>query len=226
MSHIAKTAIIHDDVIIGENVVIRDYAVIYPGVRIGDNVEIMEGAVIGRLPKGANAIARKIIGEYKNVIIGDGTVISPYAIIYTDVKIGKGTLIGDSASIREQCIIGDECIISRMVTVNYNTKIGNRTKIMDNSHITGNMVIGNNVFISVLVATTNDNNIGTNGYDEKRVIGAIISDNVSIGAAANILPNITIGEGSVIGASALVTKDIPPKKLVMGVPGKIIRGLT
>ena len=52
----------------------------------------MEGAVIGRIPKGAKATARKTIEEYKTVVIGEGSVISPHAIIYTDVKIGKGTL--------------------------------------------------------------------------------------------------------------------------------------
>jgi len=225
MAHIAKTAVIHDNVTIGENVVIKDFVVIYPGVRIGDNVEIMEGAVVGRIPKGAKAIARKVMDEYKEVLIGKGSVISPHVVIYTDVKIGKGTLIGDGASIREQCVIGDECIISRFVSVNYNTRIGNNTKIMDNTHITGNMSIGNNVFISVLVATTNDNNIGSKGYDDSRVYGATIEDSVLIGAAANILPGVKIGKGSIVGASALITKDVPPGKVVMGVPGKVIKDI-
>jgi len=223
MSQIAKSAVIYEGVKIGKNVTIKDFVVIYPGVEIKDNVEIMEGAVIGRVPKGAKATSRKTIGEYKTVIIGEDSVISPHVIIYTDVSIGKGTLIGDGASIREKCIIGDQCIISRLVSVNYNTKIGNKTKIMDNSHITGNMIIGENVFISVLVATTNDNNIGSKEYDESYIKGAIIEDNVSIGAAANILPGVHIGNGCIIGASALVSKDVPPNKVVMGIPGKVVR---
>lgn len=210
---IAKTAIIHDNVEIGENVIIKD------------NVEIMEGAIIGRLPKGAKATARKTIEEFKEVIIGEYTVISPHAVIYTGVKIGSGTLIGDGASIREDCEIGDECIISRMVTVNYNTKIGNKTKIMDNTHITGNMVIGNNVFISVLVSTTNDNNIGSKGYDESFVIGPTIEDNVLIGAGANILPGVKIGKNSIIAAGSVVTKDIEESSLIMGIPGRLVRKL-
>lgn len=223
MNYISKTAIIYDNVKIGNNVIIKDFVVVYPGVIIEDNVEIMEGAVIGRIPKGAKAVARKTIEEYKTVFIGEGSVVSPHAVIYTDVRIGKGTLIGDGASIREQCEIGEQCIVSRLVSINYNTKIGNRTKIMDNSHITGNMVIGNNVFISVLVSTTNDNNIGSKGYNESFVKGPIIEDNVLVGAGANLLPGVRIGQGSIIGAGTLVTKDVPSKKLVMGVPGKIVR---
>lgn len=211
MSQIASTAVIKDNVKIGDNVVIKDFVVIYPGVTIEDNVEIMEGAIIGRIPKGARATARKTIEDFKTVIIGEGTVISPHVVIYTDVKIGSGTLIGDGASIREGCVVGDNCIISRCVTVNYNTKIGNKTKIMDNTHITGNMTIGDNVFISVLVSTTNDNNIGANGYDEKFVKGPTIKDNVLIGASASILPNTIIGENSIIASGTVVTKNIEKK---------------
>lgn len=223
MNKIASTAIIHQNAKLGDNITIRDFAVIYDGVELGDNVEIMEGAVIGRLPKGAGATSRKTIEEYKKVIIGEGTVISPHVIIYTDVTIGSNTLIGDGATIREQCVIGNQCIISRLVSVNYNTKIGNKTKIMDNTHITGNMVIGENVFISVLVATTNDNNIGTKGYDEAYIKGPTIEDNVLIGAGANLLPNTHIGKGSIVGAGSLVTKNVPENKVVMGQPAKIIR---
>jgi acetyltransferase-like isoleucine patch superfamily enzyme len=225
MKNISKNAIIHDNVIIGDNVTIRDFAIVYPGTIIENDVDIMEGAIIGRLPKGAKAVSRIPIAEYKTVLIGEGSVISPHAVIYTDVKIGKGTLVGDGASIREQCEIGDCCIISRLVTINYHTKIGSHTKIMDNSHITGNMIIGNNVFISVLVASTNDNNIGTKGYDEALIVGPIIEDFVLIGANANLLPGVRIGTHSIVGASALVTKDVPPYKVVMGIPAKIVRDI-
>ena len=223
MSNISKNAVIHDNVKLGNNVIIRDFAVIYPGVEIADNVDVMEGAVIGRIPKGAKAVARKVDSEYKKVTIGNGTVISPHVVIYTDVKIGEGTLIGDGASIREGCTVGNRCIISRLVSVNYNTKIGNKTKIMDNSHITGNMTIGNNVFISVLVSTTNDNNIGSESYDENKVLGPTIEDNVMIGAGANILPGVKIGKGTTIGAGSVVTKNIEANKLAIGIPARVIR---
>ncbi|PKL29124.1 MAG: transferase [Spirochaetae bacterium HGW-Spirochaetae-2] len=225
MSQISKNAIIHDGVKIGKNVTIRDFSVIYPGVIIGDNVEIMEGSIIGRLPKGAKAVARKPLEEYKTVEIGNDCVISTHSIIYTDVLIGEGTLIGDGASIREQCKIGCNCIISRYVTINYNTSIGNRTKIMDNTHITGNMIIGDDVFISIQVSTTNDNNIGRKGYDDSGIKGPTISNNVSIGAGANILPRILIGEGSIVAAGSIVTKDVKPNCLVMGIPAKFVKHL-
>jgi acetyltransferase-like isoleucine patch superfamily enzyme len=136
------------------------------------------------------------------------------------VKIGRNTLIGDGASIREQCRIGDDCIISRCVTMNYNVRVGARTKIMDNTHITGNTVIGEDCFISLCVGTTNDNAIGKLPYDAARVRGPIIEDGAAIGAGATILPAIRIGKGAVVGAGAVVSRDVLPDTVVKGVPAR------
>lgn len=220
---ISKTAIIHEGAIISENAIINDYVVIYPNVVIKDGVEVMDHAVIGRLPKSASTSKRKVQKKYKETIIGENAVISPGAVIYTDVMIGEGTLVGDNASVREGCRIGNGCIIARNVSINYNTIVGDATKIMDNAHITGNMIIEDHVFISVLVATTNDNLIGKGEYSDDREKGPHIKRGATIGAAANLLPAITIGENALVGAGSVVTKDVPDRKVVMGVPAKIIR---
>lgn len=221
--NISETAIIYEGAQISKDAVIGEYVVIYPGVIIEANVEILPHAVIGRLPKTASSSKRHIKKEFGKTVIGEGTVISPGAVIYTDVTIGRESLIGDNASIREGCVIGDGCIIARNVSVNYNTKIGNKTKIMDNSHITGNMIIEDHVFISVLVATTNDNLIGKGEYSDDRERGPYIKRGATIGAAANLLPAVTIGENALVGAGSVVTKDVPDGKVVMGTPARIVR---
>jgi acetyltransferase-like isoleucine patch superfamily enzyme len=211
-------------VYIGNNVVIHAHVVIESGVTIEDGVEIFPGTYIGKRPKGAGATVRNI--EYdEKVIIKENCSIGPNAVIYYDVSIGKNTLIGDGASIREKVSIGDFCIIGRGTTIHYNTVIGNRTKIMDLTHITGNCNIGDDVFISVCVATTNDNSIGKLGYDKDRVIGPKISNGACIGAGANILPGVSIGEGAIIAASSVVTKNVPPYMLVAGFPARPVRKL-
>lgn len=222
---IASTVKILGDVSIEQNVILHDFVTIYPNVILKDSVEVFEGAVIGKPPKGTSALARKVVPELKTTTIGRGCVISPHAVIYTDVEIGEETLIGDNASIREQCRIGKNCIIGRNISINYRTLIGDFTKIMANTVITGNMQIGSHVFISCLVSTSNDNNLGVKGYDVSFVKGPIIEDYVAIGAGANILPGVRIGIGSIVGAGAVVTKDIPAKKLVMGIPARIVRDL-
>lgn len=222
-AEIASTAIIHDNVIIEEGVIIHDYVVIYPNTVIKKGVEIFDHCVLGKPPTSPGITSREIKEEFRPLIIGENSILCPNVIIYSGTQIGKRNLLGDNCTFREDSETGEACIISRNVSVNYNTVIGNHTKIMDNSHITGNMRIGNHVFISVLVATTNDNGMGRDGYSEDNTRGATIEDNVTIGAAANILPNVIIGENSIVGAGALVTKDVPKGKVVMGMPARVVR---
>jgi len=221
---IGPFAVIAENVRLGDGVVIHPHVVIESGVEIGDGVEVFPGAYIGKEPKGAGALARLPVFE-RIIIIGAHTSIGPNAVIYYDVEIGENTLIGDGASIREQCRIGARCIISRYVTVNYNSTIGDGTKVMDLTHITGNCKIGSNVFISTLVGTTNDNAIGHLEYDEERVLGPTVGNDAAIGVGASLLPGTVVGEGAIVGAGALVTRDVEPYTLVMGIPAKYIRDL-
>lgn len=222
-AQISENVKIYGDVIIEEGVIIHDYVVIYPNVTIKAEAEIFEHCVIGRPPKASGCTSRKLETEFDRTVIGEQAVLSPGSIVYAGTTIGNNTLLGDNCSIRENCKIGHYCIISRNVSVNYNTTVGDRTKIMDNSHITGNAVIEEDVFISVLVATTNDNTMGREEYDEDHVGGPHIKRKTTIGAAANILPNVIVGENCIVGAGALVTKDVPDRKVVMGMPARIIR---
>lgn len=222
-ARIADTAVIHDHVIIDDDVIIHDYVVIYPNTHIKKGCEIFDHCVLGKVPVSPGVTSRKLKETFETLLIGESCVFCPSCVVYAGTIIGHHNLFGDFCSIREECIIGNECIISRNVSVNYNTKIGNNTKIMDNSHITGNMQIGNHVFISVLVATTNDNTMGREEYDIDHVGGPIIEDDVTIGAAANILPNVIIRKNAVVGAGSVVTKNVDENCVVMGVPAKFIK---
>lgn len=220
---IATTAIIYDGVIIEDDVVIHDYVVVYPGVTIKSGCEIFDGCILGKYPTSPGSTARPLKENYTPVIIGDHCVLCPYSVVYIGTKIGGHTLLGDHCAIREDCTIGEYCIISRNVTMNYETTVGHHTKIMDGTHITGNMTIGNHVFISVMVISTNDNAMGRDGYSKDHVYGPVIEDYVTIGAGANILPTVRIGENSIVGAGAVVTKDVEKNSVVMGVPARLVR---
>ncbi|HEY5106461.1 MAG TPA: hypothetical protein VII73_06775 [Caulobacteraceae bacterium] len=225
---ISREAIFGDDVsvgpftvigaaIFGKGVTIHSHAFIGDGVEIGADSEVFPGAVIGKAPSGAGATSRPI--EFKPTIeIGECCSIGPHSVIYYDVHIGSGTLIGDGASIREQCRIGQRCIISRYVTINYNTVVGNDVKIMDLTHLTGNMIIDDNVFVSILVGTTNDNDVRS-GYGS-HVIGPHLEASAVIGVGASLLPNICIGKGATVGAGSVVTKDVKPNTTVLGIPAR------
>lgn len=222
---IGEFSVIREGVKIGNGVIIHPHVVIQPGVIIGDGVEVFSGAYIGKEPKGAGTLARQPHFE-RRVLIGPNTSIGVGAVIYYDVEIGERTLIGDGASIREQCRIGSASVIGRYVTMNYAVIVGDQTKVMDHSWLAGNMTVGNRVFISGGVLTTNDNAMGRDGFKDELMRGPTIEDGVLIGVGALLLPNLTVGASAIIGAGAVVTKDVEPGMVVMGVPARHVRPIT
>lgn len=218
-------AVIRKGAVLGDGVVVHPHAVIESGVILGDRVEAFPGSYLGKEPKGAGATARTPVFD-RTVLIGSDCSIGPHAVIYYDVRIGPNTLVGDGASIREKVTIGERCIISRYVTINYNTQIGDRTKIMDLTHITGNCRIGNDVFVGMLVSTANDKAIGRQAYNEERVVGPEIADRAAVGTGSIVLPGVRVGVGSIVGAQALVTRDVPDGMKVLGIPAHIVGGVS
>lgn len=216
---IHEFAVIRRGAVIGDGAVIHPHVVIAAGVTVGAGVEIFPGAFLGKEPKGAGATARLPVFE-RRIVVGDGCSIGPHAVLFYDVEIGEGTLLGDGASIREQGRIGARCILSRYVTLNYNVRVGDRTKIMDLCHITGNTTIGSDVFVSTMVGMTNDNAMGQAGYHEDAIRGPTIEDGAMIGAGATLLPRVVIGARAVVGAGSVVTRDVAPGVTVMGVPAR------
>lgn len=216
---IGDYVVVGDDVELGDGVILHPNVVIAPGVVIESGVEVFPGAFIGKEPKGAGATAR-LPTFRRSVRIGKNCSIGPNAVVFYDVEIGEGTLLGDGASIREQGRIGSRCIISRYVTLNYNVRVGDRTKVMDLTHLTGNCVVGNDVFVSIHVSTVNDNALGGEGYDAERIIGPTLEDGCAIGANAVLLPKVRIGAGAVVAAGAVVTSDVPPGDRVFGIPAR------
>lgn len=223
-SSIGEYCVIRQGARIGAGVVIHPHVVIESGVVLGNGVEVFPGAHIGKEPKGAGALARPL-NFAKRVQIGDNTSVGPHAVIFYDVTIGSGSLIGDGASIREGCTIGSRCVIGRHTTVHYSTSIGDRTKVMDLSHITGNCSLGEDVFISVGVMMVNDNAIGREGYTAEHVRGPIVEDGVAVGAGAILAAGVHLGKGSIVGAGSLVTGDVSPLTMVVGMPARVVRHL-
>jgi len=223
-SKIPESCVIHPYVVIGENVVLGGNCVIHSFVVISDhceiakNVEIFPGAYIGKEPKNTGALTHQPRFKRKLKIDSDCS-IGPHAVIYYDVEISHNTLIGDGASIREQCVIGSKVIIGRYVTLNYDVKIGNRTKIMDHTWLAGNMEVGEDVFISGGVMTANDNNIGLAEYAD-HLTGPNIANRSRIGIGAIILPNVTIEQNSLVAAGSVVTKDVVANSSVKGMPAR------
>lgn len=203
-----------------ENIKLGKNVVIYPNSIIGKNVQIHDNSVIGKQPQSSPISTRKVDRVVPPIEIGDETIIGCSCVLYAGTKIGKGCMIGDLASIRELCRVDDFVIIGRATTVECNTKIGSYTKIQTACHITGDMVIESNVFFGPEVTTMNDRFMGRVNEEYK---GPYIKSGARIGGNATILPGVTIGKDSVIGAGAVVVNDIPDYSVAVGVPARVIK---
>lgn len=185
----------------------------------------MDGAVLGRVPMANRTVTRVVRSEFAELAIGDGTIIGCNSVIYTGSQIGKRVLINDLTSIREGCVIDDEAVIGRSVMILYNCRIGARSRIQDQAHIVGNMVIEEDVFIGMAVTTTNDNEVYLTrfGLTDAKLQPPIVRRLAVVGAGATILPGVEIGEGAVVAAGAVVTRNVPAWTVVAGVPARHLR---
>ena len=148
-----------------------------------------------------------------------------------DVKMGKNVKIYSFANLYG-CEIGDNTKIGAFVEIQKNAIIGRNCKISSHTFICEGVEIADNCFIGHSVVFINDNfpksvntenNLETEEDWKERFVKTKVEKNVSIGSNSTILGGIKIGEGSLIGAGAVVTKDVPPHSIVAGNPARIIR---
>lgn len=151
--------------------------------------------------------------------------------ITSNVKIGRNTKVYHPKNVNLYgCEIGDDCTIGAFVEIRKNVKIGNRVKIQAFAFIPENVLIEDEVFIGPHVVFTNDlyprstDKDGSLKKDEDwKQLPTIIKKKASIGANATILCGTTIGEGALVGAGSVITKDVSPWTVVAGNPAKKLR---
>ncbi len=143
----------------------------------------------------------------------------------SDVKsldIGAGTRVWQFSVILEGAKIGKDCNICAHTLIENDVIIGDRVTIKSGAYIWDGITLEDDVFIGPCVAFTNDKQPRSKLYPEQ-FSKILIKHNASIGANATLLPGITIGKYAMVGAGAVVTKDVPDYAVVVGNPAKIVR---
>jgi UDP-2-acetamido-3-amino-2,3-dideoxy-glucuronate N-acetyltransferase len=143
--------------------------------------------------------------------------------------IGSGTRIWHYCQVRENVRIGCECVLGKDVYIDFNVEIGDRVKIQNGAYIYHGTTIESGVFVGPRVIFTNDkwpssiNPDGTLKGNNDWEVGEIrVCYGASIGAGAIILPHVTIGRFALVGAGAVVTRDVPDHALVVGNPARLV----
>jgi len=192
--------------------------VIHAGSRLGAGVRVDDHAVIGKQPLRGPRSAITRATALPAAEIGQSSLIGTAAIIYAGARIGCKVLVADLASVRENSEIGDETVIGRNVSVENRTRIGARCKIETNAYITALSTVGDDCFIAPEVTFTNDDYLGRTEQRFAHHGGPTLEAGARIGANSTILPGRRIGRDGLVAAGAVVTRDVPDRTLVMGVP--------
>lgn len=156
-------------------------------------------------------------------------MIHPSADVYPNAHIGGGTRIWNEAQVREGARLGIDCNIGKGVYIDRDVVIGDRVKIQNRASIYRGVTIEDGVFIGPHVAFTNDlypravHPDGTvRGDDDWQPVPTLVREGASIGASAVIIAGVNIGRWAMVGAGAVVTRDVPGQGLVFGNPASLM----
>ncbi|MEM2123373.1 MAG: DapH/DapD/GlmU-related protein [Candidatus Bathyarchaeia archaeon] len=218
-NRIGAYAIIDGDVRLGDSVSVGAYTEVSGNVRIGEGTWIGSHCVIGH-PTRERLWSSK--ADRKLVHISDGCIIRSSSVIYEDVNLGEGVELGHSVIIREDVNVGSHSLIGTGTILDGHISIGRNVRIQTGVYISSYSIVEDRVFIGPRAVLLNDKYMMQTRY---RLKGPRIHSGVSIGGNSVILPGIEVGEGSVIGAGAVVTTDVPPHTIYAGVPAKKMRSV-
>ena len=154
------------------------------------------------------------------VILGKGARVRSGTIIYANVRAGLNLQTGHNVMIRENTTLGDHVVVGTGTVIDGTVEIGDFVKIESNCYIPTHVTIGSRVFIGPNVTLTNDR-YPLKMRDDYRPEGPILEDGVTLGGGVVVCPGVRIGADSFVAAGAVVTKDVPPGSMVIGVPGAI-----
>jgi acetyltransferase-like isoleucine patch superfamily enzyme len=201
---------------------IHPTATVHEGTVLGEGVRILENAVVGKQPVlSPRSTAKR--EPLEPARIGDGAVISTGAIVFAGTTIGARAIVGDQACVRERVTIGEDVVVGRGSLVENDTTVGARTKIQADAYVTAYSTLEEDVFIAPCVVTTNDDFMGRTEARHEKIAGPTIRRGARVGGGAILCPGVEIGEEAFVGAGAVVTKDVPPRAVVVGNPARQLR---
>jgi acetyltransferase-like isoleucine patch superfamily enzyme len=210
-----------DDVQLGRGVRFGAYVVVHPGTVIGDGCEVQDGAILGKPPK----LARHSSASPEPpppLVLGAGVAVCARAIVFAGADIGDGAILGDQSYVRERARVGAGTLVGRGTAVDNDVVIGARARIQTDVYLTAFSVVEDDVFVGPGVCTTNDSTMARHPRDFA-LRGATLRRACRVGGGAVLTPGVEVGEEAFVAAGAVVTKDVPPRAVVMGVPARVVR---
>jgi acetyltransferase-like isoleucine patch superfamily enzyme len=211
---------------LGENVAICQdvefgaYVVVHDGSVIGEGAVIEDHAVLGKRPRLAGHSGAR--GEVGRLVLGARVRVCAGAIVFAGATVGEKAILGDQCFVRERSTIGSGSVIGRGSVVDNDVEVGPRARVQSNVYLTAFMLLESDVFVGPGVITTNDDTMARHGPGTP-LQGAILRRACRIGGGSVLTPGVEVGEEAFVAAGAVVTRDVPARAVVMGVPARVVR---
>ena len=188
---------------------------LYENVTLGAGSIIEDFCIVGTPPRGARD------GEWATTI-GDAAVIRSHTVIYAGNVIGRNFQTGNKVNIRESNRIGNNVSVGTLSVIEHHVEIADNVRIHTQVFIPEFSVLEEGCWIGPNVVFTNAKYPLSPGVKDS-LAGPIIGKGAKIGANATLLPGVRIGEYALVGAGAVVVRDVPAGAVVVGNPARLTR---
>jgi len=221
LSDLAPGLLLGAGVRLGEGVKIGGNVVIHAGSRIGPRTVIQDGAIVGKPPLWGpqSSAPHDAVG---GAVLGEGSAVLAGAVVFAGAILEPGAIAADQSQVRERAMIGADTVIGRGSAIDNDVRIGARVRVQTNCYVTAHTEIEDDVFVGPGVIMTNDHTMGRHAEDAP-LLGPRLRRACRVGGGAVLCPGVEIGEEAFVAAGALVTRDVPSRAVVMGVPGARVR---
>ncbi len=209
---LSPTASVGRDVTFGAHVVVHDGVVIEDGCRVQDH------AVLGKRP----ALAHDAPPPAEPLVVGAGAAVCAGAVLFAGARIGAGAIVGDQAYVRERARIGERTVVGRGTCVDNDVEVGARVSLQSGVYLTAFSTVEDDVFVGPCAMTTNDDTMNLHPHGAP-LLGATLRRACRVGGGAVLTPGVEVGEEAFVAAGAIVTRDVPARAMVVGVPARQLR---
>ena len=214
----APGLLLGDGVELPDDAQVGAYVVVHPGTVLGPGCTLQDHAVVGKpVALGVRSSAPR--EDPPGARIGAAATVASGAIVNAGADIGERAVVGDQAQVRERARVGARTVVGRGSQIDNDVVVGEGCRIQTGCYVTAYSVLEDDVFLGPGVFTYNDNTMARHDPDF-RIVGPTIRRAARVGGGARILPGIEIGEEAFVATGAVVTRDVPPRALVMGVPAR------